>query len=742
MLAKLNNIKPEILCITSYPPRECGIATFSQDLIKMLKTKFDQSLSIKICALESENEKHPYPSEVKYILDTSKRDEYLEIAKRINNDANISIVLIQHEFGFFHDHEESFLELLIELRKPIVLSFHTVLPHPTNVARKNVQKMALCSASIIVMTNNSASILINEYAIPKDKIVVIPHGTHLIHHYNKRFLKEEYGLSGKRVLSTFGLLSAGKGIESSIDALPAIIREHPNVIFLVLGKTHPEVMKVEGERYRDMLIAKVETMGLQKHVHFVNHYLSLNDLLKYLQLTDIYLFTSKDPNQAVSGTFAYAMSCACPIISTPIPHALEVLTPEIGVVIDFERPDQLSDAVNRLLSNDVLRRKMSINTLHYIVSTVWENSSYAHARLFERIGNGAIILEYNLPKIDLSHLRKLTTDFGIIRYSNINLPDKESGYTLDDNARALVAFSQHYELTFDKDDLSFIEIYLGFIRHCLQPDGSFYNYVDAKRGFSRQNQIRNCEDSKGRALWALGHLISKHTVFPKDIIDAAENIFEEALSCISILHSYHAMSFTIKGLYYYNRKNKSLLNKSIIKVFANQLVQFQKNEQVANCILSEALLLAYLEINDSVYKKAALESFELALSTESVTPMQHAERIMATSVFNEVFREKAYFDRMQKEFNWFLGENRLSQIIYNPRTGGCFDGLEATHVNLNQGAESTIGYLMARLSIEKHLLEQEKQALVFKEAHIDQTIQLNNRALIVYKGLHNKPSIS
>ncbi len=738
MLSKLNNINPEILCLTSYPPRECGIATFSQDLIKMLKNRFDQSLSIKICALESKNERHLYPPEVKFTLDTSKGEEYSELAKKINNDPNIAIVLIQHEFGFFYEQEESFLDLLFALRKTVIISLHTVLPDPSSGAKEYVQKMALYSAAIIVMTNHSASILINEYSMPIDKIVVIPHGTHLIHHFSKRFLKNEYGLSGKRVLSTFGLLSAGKGIETSIDALPAIVSEHPNVVFLVLGKTHPEVVKVEGERYREMLVEKVERMGLQKHVRFINRYLSLEELLRYLQLTDIYLFTSKDPNQAVSGTFAYAMSCACPIISTPIPHALEVLTPETGVVIDFERPDQLSVSVNELLSNNILRRKMSINTLHYIVSTVWENSAYAHARLFERIGNGTILLKYNLPEIDLSHLKKLTTDFGIIRYSHINLPDKYSGYTLDDNAMALIVFSQHFELTLDQSDLYFIEIYLAFIKHCLQPDGNFYNHVDGKKAFPRQSQSRNCEDSKGRAIWALGYLISKHAVFPKHIVDVAENIFKDAISCISILHSYQAMSFMIKGLYYYNCKHKSPLNKSIIKVFASQLVHFQVNNSESSCVMSEALLLAYLEINDSLYKEIAVESFEQALCKESLTPMQHAEKVVATSLFYETFKEKIYLDRMQKEFNWFLGENRLNQIIHNPKTGGCFDGLEATHVNLNQGAESTIGYLMARLLIEKQEVEQQKRTLSFNESHIDHDISRNNQALILYKGLQNK----
>ncbi len=742
MSIQLNIVLPEILFITSYPPRECGIATFSQDLIKMLDIKFDRSFSIKICALESKNEKHSYPEEVTYILDTSKEGDYLELSKKINLDIKIKMVIIQHEFGFFHHHENSFLKFLFSLKIPFIVSFHTVLPNPSSLIRKNVKRIASHCASIIVMTNSSANILMDKYQISQDKISRIPHGTHLIHHFNRKHLKEEFGLSGKSILSTFGLLSAGKGVESSLDALPAIIKQNPNIVFLIIGKTHPEVVKIEGEKYREMLATKVETMGLQDHVRFINRYLSLADLLKYLQLTDIYLFTSKDPNQAVSGTFSYAMSCACPIISTPIPHALEVLTNETGIIIDFESPVQLSSAVNELLSNDNRRRKMGISNLHYAVSTVWENSAFAHAQLFDRIGNGSISLKYNLPEIKLDHLKKLTNDFGIIRYSKINLPDKESGYTLDDNARALIAFTKHYELTGDKNDIPYIIIYLNFINHCLEQDGNFYNYVEAKRSFSKQNQLRSCEDSKGRAVWALGYLISKSVIFSKEIVETAENIFKESLSCISILHSYHAMAFTIKGLYYYNLKRRSMLNRSIIKVFANQLVQYHKHEQIGNCVLSEALLLTYLEFNDSIYKKTALDSFELALSTESIKPMEHAEKIMALSLFHDFFNKKKYFEKMQNEFNWFLGKNRLHHIVYNPKTGGCFDGLEETHINLNQGAESSIGYFMARLTIEKQLLNQQRLNLIQNEAQINEQVSMNNKSLIVYSGVHNKPYFS
>ncbi|MEI6062799.1 MAG: glycosyltransferase, partial [Bacteroidota bacterium] len=322
----------EILVITSYPPRECGIATYSQDLIRSMNDKFSSSLSMKVCALENGDATYSYPAEVKYVLNTSSVAEYKKMAVTINNDERVKIVLIQHEFGFYRLQESAFLQFLYELSKPVVIVFHTVLPHPDAELRAKIRSIQAVCDSIIVMTHTSADILVNDYCLPEENISVIGHGTHLVSHLSEKFLKAKYGLTGRKVLTTFGLLSSGKSIETTLDALPAIVKKSPEVVFLVIGKTHPEVVKSEGEKYREMLEQKVKQYELQDHVIFVNKYLPLEELLEYLQLTDIYLFTTHDPNQAVSGTFAYAMSCACPIISTPIPHAREVLTADTGII--------------------------------------------------------------------------------------------------------------------------------------------------------------------------------------------------------------------------------------------------------------------------------------------------------------------------------------------------------------------------------------------------------------------------
>ncbi len=733
------NEPAEILFITSYPPRECGIATYSQDLIKALNNKFSNSLSIKVCALESNGTTYPYPEEVKYILKTSVAKEYENLTSKINKDNHVKIVLIQHEFGFYHKQERAFLEFLYNLSKPVIIVFHTVLPHPDEKLKLKIRNIAAACESIIVMTHHSSEILTQDYGLPEEKISVIAHGTHLVPHLNQKSLKIKYGLKDRRVLTTFGLLSSGKSIETTLEALPAIVKQNPEVVFLIIGKTHPEVVKTEGEKYREMLEQLVKDYKLQEHVRFINCYLPLSDLLEYLQLTDIYLFTTNDPNQAVSGTFVYAMSCACPIISTPIPHARELLTRDTGIIFDFRNSQQLAEGVMRLLNDEPLRKNISSNTLEKIVSTAWENSAVAHAMLLEKVSGDNITLDYNLPAISLIHMKHMTTDTGIIQFSKINQPDIATGYTLDDNARALVVSCMYFKLTGDQKQISVIQKYLHFIKNCLQPGGDFLNYMDKDENFTDQNNETNLDDANGRAVWALGHLVSLKGLIPGEIISEAQTILEKSLLRIGEVHSTRAMAFAMKGLCSFHDASRSSGHLLLLKTFADRLVQMYRHESTpswdwfegyltyANSILPEALLSAWLLTREPSYKEIAIASFEFLLSQifnengiEVISnknwlqkgqpaghfgeqPIDVAYTILTLSKFYDVTMNENYLVKMKTAFNWFLGNNRLHQIIYNPCTGGCYDGLEETHVNLNQGAESTVSYLMARLTMEKYI---------------------------------------
>lgn len=735
-----SNELAEILFITSYPPRQCGIATYSEDLIKALNNKFSNSLAIKVCALEAGKLNYSYPDEVKYVLNTSWASGYEKLADAINQDERTRIVIIQHEFGFFKLQEQAFLQMLYKISKPVVIVFHTVLPHPDEQLKARIRGIVATNNSIVVMTHTSAGILKNDYEIPGHKISVIAHGTHLVPHLSKQFLKYKYGLTDRKVLTTFGLLSSGKGIETTIEALPAIVKQCPEVIFLVIGKTHPEVIKEEGEIYREMLEEKVRQYALQEHVIFINNYLALPVLLEYLQLTDIYLFTTNDPFQAVSGTFAYAMSCACPIISTPIPHAKEALTEDTGIIFDFRNSEQLASGVLRLLHDDSLRKNISSNNLEKIVSSAWENSAVAHAMLLEKIAIENINLQFNMPVINLNHVRRMTTKTGILQFSKINQPDISSGYTLDDNARALVAMCMHYKTTRDEKTIHYILLYLSFIKSCLQPSGNFLNYMDDEGRFTAQNGSSNLDDANGRAVWALGYLVSLDGLIPGEIISEARIIINKSLLSIDKVHSTRAMAFAIKGIYFYNSATILTRDLNLLTTFANRLVQMYRHESAdgwqwfegyltyANSILPEAMLYAWLLTRESVYKDIALSSLHFLLSQtfnengievisnknwllkggvpghSGEQPIDVAYTIMTLSKFYDVFRNDEYQVKMETAFDWFLGKNRLHQIIYNPCTGGCYDGLEETHVNLNQGAESTLSYLMARLTMEKYTL--------------------------------------
>jgi glycosyltransferase involved in cell wall biosynthesis len=728
----------EVLFITSYPPRECGIATYSQDLIRALNKKFNHSFSIKVCALESGHDKFDYPAEVKYTLKTAVEKEYESLAAEINHDRRIILVLVQHEFGFYKACESAFLQFLHQLEKPVVVVFHTVLPKPDAQLRHNVRRIAGACISVVVMTHNSSEILTRDYDLPDGKIQVIAHGTHLVDHLDEQFLKDKYGLTGRKVLTTFGLLSSGKSIETTLEALPSIIEQCPNVLFLIIGKTHPEVRFSEGEKYRESLERMVEEFSLQDHVIFINKYLATPVLLEYLQLTDIYLFTTNDPYQTVSGTFSYAMSCACPIISTPIPHAVEVLTEDTGIIFDFHNSRQLAQGVLRLLGDDSLRRNIGSNTLRKIVPTAWENSAIAHARLLETISGNRIVLHYELPEINLSHFQNMTTDTGILQFSKINQPDIDSGYTLDDNARALIAMCMHFKLTGDETSVSAIRKYLRFIAFCLQPSGNFLNYVNKELVFTDQNHSTNLDDANGRALWALGYLVSCSDILPGALISEAEALLQKSLRRMDQVHSTRSMAFTIKGLYYYLKKEKSSDNLALLHVLANRLAQmyyhqsendwnwFEPYLTYANSILPEAMLCAWFHTGETTYRDIAVSSFDFLLSKtfnengiEVISnrtwlqkgeeagrfgeqPIDVAYTILALNTFYTMLGHDDYRLKMVTAFNWFLGNNRLQHIVYNPCTGGCYDGLEETHVNLNQGAESTISYLLARLTVEEY----------------------------------------
>jgi glycosyltransferase involved in cell wall biosynthesis len=742
------SIKPEVLIISTYPPRECGIATYTYDLTQALQEQFSASLSPRICAIESTFSRHQYDDVVKYTIQTDAADSYVHLARKIDLDDAIEVVVLQHEFGLFARQEEAFFQLLSSITKPLIVVFHTVLPHPDPALKLKIKIIARYATTLVVMTHTSVDILHQDYQIDRKQIDVIPHGTHLVDFPDKDYLKRKYGLKDKLILSTFGLLSQGKNVEMTLQAMPAIIKEHPEVVFLVLGKTHPDVFKEEEDKYCQDLKVLAEQLHLQYNVRFISHYLPTAELLDYLQLTDVYLFTSKDPNQAVSGTFAYALSCGCPIVSTPIPHAREVLADGAGVIVDFNDYRQMALEVNLLLSNEGLRQSMSINAIQKMAATAWQNSAIAHAQIFLSHCRPQETLIYSLPDLNYTHLERMTDEFGLVQFSQLNQADIHSGYTLDDNARALIAMCMEYEIRPMTAKLKAIVKYLNFLKFCYTESGVMLNYINQNKVFTEQNKNENLEDANGRAIWALGYLIGISECLPEALLIEAKKLFGYSMQHAQKMHSTRAMAFTMKGLYYKNLIDPMVSEVQLMETLADRLVQMYSHESdnnwkwfesyitYANAVIPEALLCAAVLTDSIVYKTVAQSTFDFLIehtfTNEQITvitnkgwmhkgivpelvkagaeqPIDVAYTIIALRKFSQVFPQSGYYSKLVTAFSWFNGNNHLNQIVYNPCTGGCYDGLERNNINLNQGAESTISYLISRLVIEMAQAERHSQ---------------------------------
>jgi len=727
-------LKPKIVFISTFPPTHCGIATFTQDLTAAINTVFGDSVDCVICEL---TDKPVTVKKNRYILSPKNKTDYKRIAIEINKDNSIKLVHIQHEFGLFGgEYGNYLLEFLKVIKKPIALTFHSIIPNPNKELISFVKMLISYAVSIFVMTKQSRKILIETYGINEEMIEFVPHGTHIVSYQNPSELKEKFHFENRTILSTFGLLSAGKSIETALKALPEIIEHTPNILYLIIGQTHPNNIVNNTDEYRSYLEKLVDELKLQNHVLFINRYLEIQELLDYLKVTDIYLFTSKDPNQAVSGTFSYAMSCACPIIATSIPHTREVLTPDAGLLVDIGNSAQLSKATKQLLSNSNMRESMAIKAFQKTRESSWENIAIKHINVYSKSVEQFLEIEFDYPPIKLNHIKRLTTQLGIIQFSKISVPDITSGYTLDDNARALIALCLHYKLLKEKEDLSYISTYLNFIKRCQQPNGTFINYVDQYNNKHSKNNYINIEDSNARAVWALGTVISLKKYLPETIVVNAYDCLLKCIPWIRNIQSPRSIGFVIKGLYLYHAVTSDNSVKFIIEKLAKKLMTnyyliaeeewkwFENYITYANSILPEAMLYTYLITDELAYKKVAIESFDFLLSKmymngdfkvisnkgwyqKDIEPHQFGEqpidvscRIQTLDIFYKTFRIQKYESNMKVAFNWFLGRNHLKQTMYNPITGGCYDGLEKTHVNVNQGAESTICYLIARLVMD------------------------------------------
>lgn len=727
-----------IIYLATYPPRECGIATFTKDLTDAIDELIFNKFQSKIVAMNiNKVTRYPYPEKVIYQIDQTERKNYSSVAKKLNKREGVKLVVIQHEFGIFGGEYGAYLfDFLKEIKKPVVITFHSVIPSPNPTLQETVKKLAYYSKKIVVMTQLAKKVLLEDYKLRENQVAVIPHGIHPSEFRDSQKEKIALSFDNNIVLSTFGLLSSGKGIEYVLRGLPAVVKEFPNVFYLVIGATHPIVLKNDGEKYRNFLEKEVKRLSLCNNVRFYNKYLGVPDLIRFLQATDIYISSSLDPNQAVSGTFSYALGAGRPVVSTAFSQAQEYINDKVGILVDFKKPSAYSQAIIKLLRDKKTFQKMGKEAYFATRNMTWPNVALSYFRLFQKTIPELSSVKKDLPIIKLNHLAKMTDGFGVLQFAELSEPDVKWGYTLDDNARALTVASQYYELTKEPKALHLVEIYLKFIEYVARKDGHFDNYVDLGRKIDVQkNEMVNLEDAISRTLRSLAWLNSTKCI-PDRYRRRAEKLFESSSGTDVMFSSPRAIAFHTQGLYYWwlNHKNPKIVK--LINAYCNSLlILFQNNSDekwqwfegyltYSNSILCEALIYGYLVTKNQKYFQAGQQALDFLISQTFLNgiyvpigqdgwytkngerkyfdqqPEEVATMVQTLKEIYKVTKKEKYRDFMYQAFYWFLGDNTLGLTIYDRNTGACYDGLSENHINLNQGAESTVSYLLARLAIE------------------------------------------
>ncbi len=729
--------KNTIVVISTYPPRECGIATYSSDLVENFDRVYSDGVTTGVVALESDILAHlSYGKKVVMKISENNQSDYIETRDKINAMRDVSLVLIEHEFGIFgDDYGKNILTFLQGLNKPVVITLHTVLPHPGDEMKALMEALVARADRLIVMTEASKKILHEVYGVLEEKVRIIPHGLHFAPYRDTTDAKAHLGLTGKHVLSTFGLLSRGKGIEYGIAALQKIVQIYPDTVYLVIGATHPVILSHEGERYREFLEETVRRLGLEKNVIFYNEYFNVPKLLDFLQATDIYLSLVQDPDQAVSGTLTYALGAGRPVISTPFTQAREVVTPEIGRLISFGESEGIEKEVCALLSDPSLLLSMGRAAYFRTRSMAWQNVALSHMRVFRELSPQIARKEKNVPPISLVHFRRLTDSFGMFQFAVLDEPDPEWGYTLDDNARALIVAIRYWDTSGDTTILPLIKIYLDFMERSMKSSGGFINYF-TKEGLPdvERNQNENLDDANARALYALS--VAATSSIGQAEKDQAKEIFSLRSHLKETLHSPRAIAFYIKALGTWLTEHNDDGVRTILEEYARVLIahyehvasdEWQWFEEVlsySNGVLPEALLVAFVATGKQRYFDVAQATLDF-LVTKSFDgdlcapvgqagwlkrggtkhifdqqPEEVAALVCVLGAMYQISHEEKYEQKIDLAFDWFLGNNVHHQTMCTP-DGGCYDGILEKEINLNQGAESTLSYLLARFAIEK-----------------------------------------
>jgi glycosyltransferase involved in cell wall biosynthesis len=742
-----------IAFIGNYLPRECGIATFTTDLCNAIASEYgsDRLFAIPVNDPESSYE---YPEQVRLELGQEDLNSYDQAAEFLNFNGN-DLVCMQHEYGIYGGTAgRHILNLLRKLEMPLVTTLHTVLRDPDVNQRSVLEEIASLSDRLVVMSELAAQLLREVYAVPGGKIDVIPHGVPEMPFVDPNYFKDLFGTEGKSVLLTFGLLSPNKGIENVIRALPAILARHPNVVYIVSGVTHPHIRRREGESYREGLQALATQLGVSSHLIFNNRFVSAEELVEHVGSADIYITPYRQEAQIVSGTLAIALGAGKAIISTPYWHARELLAEKRGVIVPFDDADSIAQEVIELLENDAERHAMRKRAYLYSRGTTWTNTARAYMASFQRARTerslqpraarhddaaaDSIAPIHRLPLLSTSHLLRMTDDTGILQHAIYCVPNTREGYTTDDNARALIVSTLLDRRLLIGDGEEYANLsrrYLAFLWLAFHSDsGRFRNFLGYDR---RWLEEVGSEDSHGRAIWALGSVLGRSQ--NAGLRGAAGRLFEVAVPATLTFSSPRAWAFTVLGMQAYldwfpgDRAIQGARNK-----LANRLLDiyerahsrtwhwFEKSLSYSNARLSHALILAGWRSSNQRMVEAGMDSLKWLVAEqhrddrEIFVPIgssgsfiegkdkarfdqQPVEACAMISACLEVYRlteERPWLEEAKRVFSWFLGKNDLRVPLYDPTTGGCRDGLHPDRVNENQGAESTLSFLMALLDMQ------------------------------------------
>jgi glycosyltransferase involved in cell wall biosynthesis len=739
-----------VAIIGNYLPRKCGIATFTTDLCDALHAEYDATELLAL-PVNDTPEGYAYPARIRFELAQDELASYRQAADFLNF-SNIDLVCVQHEYGIFGGPAGAhILELLRRLHMPVVTTLHTVLREPNADQRLVMEEIVTLSDRLIVMSRQSSEILQEVFHVSSSKIDLIPHGIPDVAFTDPSFYKDAFGTEGKEVLLTFGLLSPNKGIENVIQALPSILSRHSNVVYMVSGVTHPHVLRHEGDKYRQYLQKLAKDLGVESSVIFRNRFVSPQELVEMIGAADIYITPYKHRGQVVSGTLTYALSAGKAIISTPYLHAVELLDEERGILVPFDDPQAIADKTMELLDNATARHAMRKRAYLYTRDMVWDRVAQQYMGSFERVYNErlrnprATFSAQNtekaldrLPIVKLDHLYRMTDHTGIVEHAVFVVPNYPEGYSTDDNARALIVAILLEELGRGSPtgSLDLASRYLAFLWLAFDPvTKRFRNCLSYERQWQ---ELEGSEDSHGRALWGLGTVLGR----TKDagLRGAAGRLFELAIPAAVEFRSPRACAFALLGLQEYLdsfpgdraavNAADALANRLLDSYKANSSANWQWFEKVlsySNARLPQALLRAGVRNANDTMVSAALESLAWLANVQRCEIKGHFVPI-GSHGFYSTKTEKARFDqqpieacaavsaflqayratgkgRWRKEawtaFNWFLGDNDLQIALYDPTTGGCRDGLHPDRANENQGAESTLSFLMALLEMRK-----------------------------------------